>query len=76
MKLKSIYVARLTDKYVETATDKNLIEDIERNLDECEATYDKMLFAMQNLLDDQEAAKNEQRVTHISNRNTISHWAN
>ena len=68
MKLKGIYVARLTDNYVETATDKNLIEDIDRNLNECEETYDRILFAITNLLDDQEEAKNDQQRAHIANR--------
>ena len=70
MKLKSIYVARLTEKYVETPTDKNLIEDIDRNLNECEEAYDRILFAITNLLDDQEEAKND-RVAHLSNRTTV-----
>ena len=68
MKLKGIYVARLTDNYVETATDKNLIEDIDRNLNECEEVYDRILFAITNLLDDQEEAKNDQQRAHLANR--------
>ena len=69
IKLKSIYEARLTDTYVETPTDKNLIEDIDRNLDECEATYDRILFAITNLLDDQDEAKNK-RASDLPNRTT------
>ena len=68
MKLKGIYVARLTDNYVETANDKNLIEDIDRNLNECEEVYDRILFAITNLLDDQEEAKNNQQRADLANR--------
>ena len=71
LKLKSIYVARLTDTYVETPSDKNLIEDINRHLDECEQVYDRILFAITNLIDDQEEAKNDQQAAHLANRTTV-----
>ena len=75
VKLKNVYSARVCGEYVETEDDKKLIAGIEKNFNECEKTYHQIRFAMQELLDNQEAAKHEQRMAEELSRTAIDDLA-
>ena len=77
IKLKNVYSARLCGDYVVTDEDKSLIADIDKNLNDCEEVYEQLCFDLQDLLDRQEAAKNEQRMTvaAAANRSAIDDFA-
>ena len=70
IKLKNVYAARLCGDYVESVDDRNLIADIDKNLNDCEELYEQLCFDTQDLLDKQEAAKLE-----ATNRTAIDDFA-
>ena len=70
IKLKNVYAARLCGDYVESVDDRNLIADIDKNLNDCEELYEQLCFDTQDLLDKQEAAKLE-----ATNRTGIDDFA-
>ena len=65
VKLQTVYEARLTTTYVESEADKNLRKDIMKNLEDSDNEYEQMLFDIQDLLDRQNLARHESRVTEM-----------
>ena len=75
IKLKNVYTARLCGDYTETDSDKSLIADIDKNLNDCDEVYEHLSFDMQDLLDRQQAAKHGQRMAEAANRSAIDDLA-
>ena len=74
-KLKNVYTARLVGDYTVTDSDKSLITDIEKNLNDCDEVYENLCFDMQELLDRQQAAKHGQQMAEAANRSAIDDLA-
>ena len=71
VKLKSVYEARLIEGYVESANDKRLLKDIMDNLENTDKEYDKVLFDVQSLIDEQELARHDRKVAEMHRNATV-----